>query len=294
MHAIWAKVPRTSSGSVVARCTRRRALFGDVVLGRIVWQVIHSVLKGMHPSHQRNVILVDLLPYDGCLPLAAIEGINEDDGGVPGVGGVLGAQKKKEVTNEALGCISAVWAFQPPEKLVLKTFIEGRIRGAIMQSLRSGGSKLRGADLVPPVKAMETVTESAVLDESKFKYTKPLSDGTLPIRQTVLSAFDEADPGIQSKLDQLVQVHNTEHNPSGRPFKDNKRGADDTDDIKAEAEAVSLAGQADVPQTKALLLEKFPGAPVLAGQAEFEYIVVRDGGIEKYSIKRILHPNLAP
>lgn len=230
------------------------------------------------------------MPYDGTLPLAAIEGLHEDEGGVGGVGGV---QKKKEVANEALGCISAVWAFQPSEKVVLKAFIEARIRGAIMQSLRSGGSKLRGAETVPPVKAMETVTESAVLEEAKFKYTKPLSDGTLPIRQTVLLGFDDSGAIVQGKLEQLVQAHNAEHNPSGRPFKDNKRGPDDTEDIVAEAEAVALAGQAEVPQTKALLLEKFPLAAVLAGSPDFEYIVVKDGRMEKYSIECIWHPNLA-
>jgi hypothetical protein len=227
--------------------------------------------------------------------LAAIAGLGEEEGGVGGfggVGGVGGVQKRKEVANEGLGCISAIWAFQPSEKVVLNTFIEGRIRAAIMQSLRSGGSKLRGAERVPPVKAMEAVTQSAVLEEVKFKYTKPLSDGTLPFRQTVLSAFDDAGPDVQGKLDQFVQAHYGEHNPSGRPFKDNKRGPDDNEVIEAEAEAVAIAGQADVPQTKALLLEKFPSAAVLAGSPEFEYIVVKDGRMEKYSIERIWHPNL--
>ena len=243
-------------------------------------QVIFYLLKGIDPNCQRHVVFVDLLPYDGCLPLAVIEG-SRGPPGILGVGGVQG-YLTKEVSNGTLGCISVAWTSNQPEREAIKALVEQVVKENILRSLRLGGSNLRGASSVPPMKPQVFVVtqQPLALDETKFTYTKPLSDGTLPLKQTVLSSFASAPDSVQHQLQELVEAHNREFNQSGRPFKDNKRGADDTDEIQEEATAASLEGQAGVPQTMELLLQMFPHAEVVPGPPKLDIILVRNGGTE--------------
>lgn len=225
------------------------------------------LLTGIDRKYQRHVVVADLLPYDGCLPLAVIELSR----GPPGV----------ESVGETFSCVSVLWTSTQPEREAIKAHIEQVVKANILLSLRVGGSSLRGASSVPPIQPQTETHDLPALDENQFKYTKPLSDGTLPFKQTVLSSFANAPDDVQGQLKQFVDLHNSEVNQSGRPFKDNKRGADDTDEMQEEAMAASLEGQADVPQTKELLLEMFPHAEVLRGLNKLEIIMVKKGGTEQ-------------
>lgn len=263
-----------------SRLYSQALLFGDVVLVCSFGQVIFYLLKGLEPNFQRHVVLVDLMPYDGWLQVAAIEGSR----GFPRVLGAGGAQCRlqREVSNETLCCISLAWTSSQLEKESIVDLVAQIVKERLLLWLRLGGSNLRGATDVPPLKPQVQLKQPLALDEKLFKYTKPLSDGTLPFRQTVLSTFAQMPGDVQCQLQEFVQKHNCEFNPSGRPYKDNKRGLNDTSEIQEEATAASLQCQAGLPQNMELLLQTLPHADVLPGLvAELEVVVVRNGGTER-------------
>lgn len=222
------------------------------------------MLKNIKKSPM-HVLVVDLLPYDGTLALACATGLKVADSGdaeepaLPALPGVSGVSRKKrriedEISVSSVGCISVLWAGGEEHIRLTKNHIHERITQSLLQSLRTGNSSLPAASEVPAVRSFDTFTTAVlpVLDESRFKHTRPLSDKTLPILQSVYDEFEDTDSGVKAEFEEFVKLHNVEWNRSCKPFNNRKRGLDDTETKDLDAEgAVNLAGQPGIPQTKA-------------------------------------------
>ena len=89
-------------------------------------------------------------------------------------------------------------------------------------------------------------------NENSFTVCFPRSDGSLPIRQAVLDEWltcGSAD--VQMSFNQLVDEHNKEVNPSGQPWKGNKRAASSTaTDVQEESQAVTITPAEGDPKTE--------------------------------------------
>ena len=216
------------------------------------------MLKNIQTSTHVHVIVVDLLPYDGTLPLACSTGLKvaPEEPEVTGVSGV--ARKKRRIEDDfpvsSVGCISVLWAGGDQHIETTKTFVKARIAQNLLMHLRTSTSALPAAANVPVIRSFDSFNSGVapVLDESKFKHTKPLSDKSLPILQSVYDEFEEYDADVKNEFNIIVTQHNEIYNKSGKPYNNRKKDSnDDGQDISMDSDAVNLAGQAGIPQTKA-------------------------------------------
>ena len=258
-------------------------------------QVLRGLLKGVREGRTRTAYVVDLMPYDGTLPLAVSRGVPDDDIDLPGITGHSGVpeakrRKKDNARIDHIGCASVIWAGANRDEFKqVRDFISDRLEEDLKVGIRTGNSNLPEAAEVPPVRTLESFSNSTKvpeLDESKFKHTKPLADLTLPVLQSVHDEIEEMEREIQLEFEELVSSHNREFNPSGRAFKDRPGMTDDKDPETAPADSVALVSGPDDPATKDDLIAKFgpENTIVLPGSSSgFEMVAVRDGQSDKFA-----------
>ena len=269
-------------------------------------QVLRSLLKNVVTNATNSVAVIDLIPYDASLPLMCLSGLgevgpddSEDQGvtgltGVTGVSGVRGSRPDVPFVKH-FACFSVLCFGKEEDRAETKTFIQKRVVEAARLAVRCGRSMLPGAEDIPAVRSLQSFTAQPgtcqQLDESKFKHTKPLADFTLPVLQKSYDEFEDADQHLKASFAELIDKHDKEFNPSGRPWKDHTRPRGEDDSTEVEGEAVTLTGQPDVPQTKALLMETYPDAQILPGAtSDFEYICVKGGELFVHGLKDSVVP----
>ena len=268
-------------------------------------QVLRGLFKGMRDGRIRSAYVIDLMPYDGTLPLAVSRGIPEEEFDVTGISGISGApeakrRKKESVKIENIGCLSLLWAgANKDECKQVREFIRDRLEEDMKVGIRTGCSSLPEASEVPPVRTLEsfsTATQAPELDESKFKHTKPLADCTLPVLQSIHDEVEDMEREIRQEFESIVSLHNREFNPSGRAFKDRPGRDDDKDPETAPADSVALVTGPDDPTTKDAIIAKFgpDNTVVLPGSSSgFELVAVRDGQSDKFAMLLVFRHDVA-
>ena len=260
-------------------------------------QVLRGVLKGVCEGQTKTCVVVDLLPYDGTLPLAVSRGVSDDDGDLPGISGGPGIpdgkRRKKEpfVKIDDMSCISILWAGTNKDEIDLRqqvrVFVRDRLTEDMKVGIRTGTSTLPDAAEVPhfrPLDSFIAITRAPTLDAARFEHTKPLADLTLPILQTVHDEFDGYFPDICREFTEIVAQHNVEFNPSGRAFNGMQGVTNDEDPKMSPADSVALVSGPNDPVTKEDVIAKFglEHTVVLPGSSpDFEMIAVRDGLSDK-------------
>ena len=241
--------------------------------------------------------MVDLLPYDGTLPLALSRGVPDDDSDLPGISGGPGVPDAKRRKKESfakidhIGCISVLWAGANKDDFKhVRAFIIDRLEEAMKVGIRTGTSTLPEAADVPPFRPLDSftaITKAPVLDATSFKHTKPLADLTLPVLQSVHDEFEDTLPEIATSFEEIVARHNAEFNPSGRAFKDRPGMKDDKAPKMVPADLVALVSASDDPATKEDIIAKFgpDNTVVLPGSSSgFEMVAVRDGQSDEFAM----------
>jgi len=259
-------------------------------------QVLRGLFKGMRDGRIRSAYVIDLLPYDGTLPLAVSRGIPDEEGDLTGIAGISGGpeakrRKKASVKIDHIGCLSVLWAgANKDECKQVREFISDRVEEDLKIGIRTGNSSLPEASEVPPIRTLESfasATKAPELDESKFKHTKSLADSLLPVMQSVHDEMEEMEREIWAEFEAIVSEHNREFNPSGRAFRDRPGRDDDKDPEAAPADSVALVTGPDDPATKEDIIAKFgpDNAVVLPGSSSgFELAAVRDGQSDKFAM----------
>ena len=232
-------------------------------------QVLRGVLKGVCEGQTKTCVVVDLLPYDGTLPLAVSRGVSDDDGDLPGISGGPGIpdgkRRKKEpfVKIDDMSCISILWAGTNKDEIDLRqqvrVFVRDRLTEDMKVGIRTGTSTLPDAAEVPhfrPLDSFIAITRAPTLDAARFEHTKPLADLTLPILQTVHDEFDGYFPDICREFKEIVAQHNVEFNPSGGAFNGMQGVTNDEDPKMSPADSVALVSGPNDPVTKEDVIAK--------------------------------------
>jgi len=210
------------------------------------------MLRGMTHNTRDQMIVVDLTPYDGSLPMACLE---MNAAAIP--------------THPTLACVSTLWTGSAEEMKLVSKCVDQKIRDRIKTLIHSNTLKLPGMpdftdDTFTPT------TKKPTLDESKFELTAPMSDGTLRFHQAVLDTWS----GHREFTD-LVAEHNKKFNPSGGSFK-NKREAPDA--MHEDSDAITIdpgSGPKTKGDVQALHKE---GLHVIPGSdATWEQLIAKTG-----------------
>ena len=230
-------------------------------------KVLARLFEGVHIGRQ-GCMIVDLVPYDGTVGEAVVE------------------LRSEEGSPSTMGCMSAIWAGSTDDKASIATYVTKFTKQALFQAVTSLDAGVPGATNIGPERDLSFFGSlKPLLDDAKFNNTRPMTDGTLRLLQSVHIQWGD-DQHYKTQFDTLANSHNSKFNPGGVPFKtSNKRTADEmgsSDDSKA----VSLAGVPGVPITKDLVLEAHPDIVQIIGSSpSFELLVSKDGSLYMHGLE---------
>ena len=143
------------------------------------------MLRGLTHNNRDQLVVIDLTPFDGCLPTACVE---------------LNAAANP--SRPSLSCISVSWAGSASNKRQLTQFVDRRVRDRVAVLIKDGTLKLPGVpDLASDLG--QPMLKKPQLDEGKFEITAPMSDGTLRFHQQVLDVWTG-----KPEFKDLVAEHN--------------------------------------------------------------------------------------
>ena len=211
-------------------------------------------LPGLTSAHVAAI--VDLLPYDGSLPRAVME-VARHQTGLP-----------------IMRCGSIVWTGPIPNRSAFESFLSTDARNHMYQLSKDSHYNVPGMGILPEV---PVEGQKPTFREEHFKITKPQSDLTLPVRQSILDEWEAEDQErveYRTALRQLIQEHNKEWNPSGVPWKV-KRPMEEDSQSRAEADAVTLPAASVTKES--LLAEEGADVFTALGAEPFYELVVSKG-----------------
>ena len=222
--------------------------------------LIRACFKGTDLSRSDLVMLVDLCPYDACLPKTALN---------------LAAGHNRGQGIPVMACSSLSWAQATGVPQCIARGVAFLHKSLRMHLLSMVKTKAIVLPSVPPgvLAAAAAAGPRPTYEEAEFKVTMPRQDGTLPIRQTVHDEWVDQD--FAEPFRALVMAHNAEWNTSGVPFKaspeSQKRVAEPTAESLEASTAVSLP---PVEGGKEKIAADNPGAvhSVLGFDSGFELI----------------------
>jgi hypothetical protein len=200
-------------------------------------------------------MISDLTPYDASVGKAVLELRSEQGGlGLP-----------------LLGCISAIWLGTNADKQQLGKFVTSETACNLSSDVKSGTSGVPGAASILPSRHIASFgSDKPVLDESKFRYSCQMSDGTLKLRQSVHNRWGD-DLHYKVQFEAIVNSHNQRFNPTWATYKGgNKRTADEIMSGTEDAEAVSLSGVTGLQISEYAVVEAHPS---------FDLVVAEDGAL---------------
>ena len=210
------------------------------------------MLRGMTHNSRDQMVVVDLTPFDGTLPVACLE---MNAAAIP--------------SQPTLACVSTMWTGSAEEMKFVHRCVDKKIRDRATALIVSNTLKLPGMpDLTSDFSG--PTTKKPTLDESKFELTAPMSDGTLRFHQAVLDLWS----GNREFTD-LVAEHNKKFNPSGGSFK-TKREAPDAKHEDSDAITIDPgSGPKTKGDVQALHTE---GLTVIPGSdASWEMLIAKTG-----------------
>ena len=236
------------------------------VTGPSFWNAVaHSVWTGMGTNSKHIAVWLDLLPYDGHLPMSCISR--------------SGVQVTVSPTEF---CASFVWANPAADNKAIENFIEKLVMSHLKTQCTSKAYCITGApDLAGAASGVAAGSRtSPTYNEGTFKLTKPMADRTLPVRKSLIDKW--LAPGVPSSLKDefraVVTKHDSEFNASGIAWvgdQDTKRKA--TDEL-AGANATTLAPHDGCPKNRAEIQTKY-GDIKLKQMTGWNLLVTDDGTI---------------
>lgn len=206
----------------------------------------------MTHNNRHQMVLVDLTPFDACLPRACLE---------------LNAAATP--TLPSLGCLNVLWTGSPANRKRINVHVNTKIRDRTAILIKEGTLKLPALPDLSPEAGLP-VLKKPTLDETKFEITAPMSDGTLRFHQPVLDTWSG-----HAGFKELVAEHNKQFNPSGASFKA-KREAPDS---QPEEGAAVTIDPGTGPKTKAEVQAlNAQGLHVIPGSdANWELLITKIG-----------------
>ena len=215
-------------------------------------KVVSAALRGLAHNSRHQVSIIDLTPFDACLPRACLE---------------LNAAATP--THPSLACLNVLWSGATATRKRISAHVNKKIRDRTSILIKEGTLKLPGLPDLSPEAGLP-VLKKPTLDESKFEITAPMSDGTLRFHQPVLDVWIG-----QANFKELVAEHNKQFNPNGASFKA-KREAPDS---QPEEGAAITIDPGTGPKTKADVQALHPqGLHVIPGSdANYELLITKTG-----------------
>jgi len=239
--------------------------------GVSMWnQIIKDVWVDVPANRADVCVYVDLCPYDSNFIQAIIHQKSENS--------TLG------VTVPQAACVSIAWVQleQPTDKQRIAQFLKKATRTTIYLETMDKRYKLPALseDIFSRPK-IETVPSIHLSD---YTVCRPQDDGTLPILQTCHDEWS-AVPGVDAEFKELVDQHNKKYNPSGVPWKAQKRTSlaqapDVQDDVEAEDKVAQPINAKDGDPTTKEEADKAYGAgyTIPVQPAGVELLVYTDHG----------------
>jgi hypothetical protein len=235
-----------------------------------MWNQIIKDLWVDVPANRGDVcVYVDLCPYDDTFAGAIINQKSENSS----IGTAL----------PQAACISIAWVQldSPTDKMKIAKFLKQSIRTTIYRDTMDKKYKLPALadDIFNPPK-IETVPTVVLSD---YTVCRPQDDGTLPILQTCHDEWS-AIPGLEVEFKDLVDSHNAKFNPSGVPWKGQKRPTPDVQEEEDDKLAQPVSAKEGDPTTKEDA-DKAYGSPltVPAHPGGVELLFYQDHGLFLHS-----------
>lgn len=240
--------------------------------GVSMWnQIIKDLWTDISVTRSDLCIYVDLCPYDDSLAGAIINQKSENSS----VGTSL----------PQAACMSIVWvADTPADKARIVKFLSQAIRTTIYKETMDKKYKLPAlADEIFNQPKIESVPALVLGD---YTVCLPQDDGSLPILQT---CYDEwlAVPGVDAEFKEAVADHDKKFNPSGVPWKGQKRTEPaqcEVKDVDEEKLAQPLHAQIGDPTTKEAADQVYGSPHILPGNpTSVELLLYPGHGLFLYS-----------
>ena len=127
-------------------------------------------------------------------------------------------------------------------------------------------------------------------DVARFVLTCPNAAGCMPLRQDSLDLLHQkvTSPGPLATFEDIVHKHDKDHNPSGVPYKGEKKRTDGPRSGKEEQDATSYAVEVNGPISRVEFEDLFAGQ-----QADHEFMV-KDKQVWCYALEDCVVSGKAP
>ena len=218
---------RLGGGNAMSKAQRSK----QWLTGQQFWTAIRESLllwTGLDASN--GVAYVDLLPYDDKLQHSVLSTSQ-------GLGSKVPCQM----------VVAPIWAkmvkmdnVEHVDNARVESFIKGSARRFAATLVREGKLTLEGLD---PKPVQGPGSSPPTYDEAMFKITCPNAAGFLPLRQEWIDSISAKIQTKTARLHQLMDAHNKAANPSGVPYKgEKKRPAEVQDSESQSAKEIPDAG----------------------------------------------------
>ena len=253
--------------------------------GRSFWDGVRSsVLQGLGLSNCDGVAWVDVTPYDDKLQQSVIMAYGE-----------------QSVNTPSQCIVSPIWAnlgVQGPDSTEkvdndrVSKFISSSSQAFASNRISDGSLKFEGLDVEAARKA--SATQPPTYDVAMFAQTCPNATGALPLRQAVLDLLRSkvTKASLTKELDEILAVHDKSFNPSGVPYKGDKRPVPEdqgANNPEEEARAKAYGPEVDGPKSAA----DFGANSALAGLATDHEFYVKDGKLYVHGLQDCMVSALA-
>ena len=198
-------------------------------------EIGNSLWKGMGLTGKAAAVWIDIMPYDGSLPIAVMSRSS-----------VLGVSQPREMVG------SLYWLGDSGRKLAISKYIEKLVLNTMKVKCMSKEYLIDGAPDISAASAPAATTRrvAPTYDEATFKISKPMADKSLPLRKSWVDKWTGTDvpENFRDLFKAAAVTHNAKYNKNGVPYAGEvmKRKAEEQ---PKEANAVMLKPEADDPTT---------------------------------------------
>lgn len=249
-----AALSRTSGGSTLSKAQRSKQWF----TGPAFWtDLCHSILTWSSVGPKDVVAWVDLLPYDDKLQHSILTSRSTSRSNLPAQAVIAPIWAKMSFDNAA----------EKVDNSRIESFIKKSCRRHTCSLVRSGSLVLDGLDIRDlDVKGSTPPT----YDEKSYKLTCPNTANHLPVRQDWLDSIQERIKSHTARLQDMIKEHDKLANPSGVPYKGEKKR---TAEESPKVDAVEYEPEADGPKSK----DEFTNEQSLEGLTSEHQFFIKDG-----------------
>ena len=250
----------SAGGSALSKCQRSKQWHTGVPFW---WKVRESILHWVGLDSSVGVAFVDLLPYDDKLQHSILA-----------MSQVSGSKVQRSMV------VSPIWAktalvagADDVDSARVEEFIRKSCRRFACSLAKAGSLALEGVDIQKFKESQKATCTPPTYNMNRFKMCCPNASGFLPLRQDFLDVLQDKVKTKDHKLSKIIADHNKAVNPSGVPYKGEKKRTFEDPATSEQEEAMVVEPEVNGPRSKA----DFANDDAIDGGTQEYDLYVKDG-----------------